>query len=325
MRGTLARLAPVLHLTRVTTAFGAVANSWFVVLWTRATPAEQAGATGPLLARPLWLELAGSAACSVGLFAFAMALNDLLDRRRDSTIHPERPLPSGRLTGTQAAILLASLLAISLAGAALMGWPAVWMALGTAAAAIAYNTAAKFVPSAGLVLIGLIYGAQMMTPNVHLAFVWPVWWAMTHALLVGALTHKAAERRPVITTRVKVFAVSGWAFWSLVLLTVGFWRGGLWPAWVSPAASFGPAVLGIGFYLLGQSILSRPGPAHERAASVQRAGALWLPLYASAWMFGQGYNAESLLFVGLAAAGLLGMTVLKEVYGLIEHPVGFVR
>src|SRR5204863_6365650 len=70
----LDRISPILRLTRVTTAFAVVANSWFVVLWTRAHPEETAGPD--LSAGPLWLQLGGATANALGLFGFGMCLND---------------------------------------------------------------------------------------------------------------------------------------------------------------------------------------------------------------------------------------------------------
>ena len=43
----LQRVAPVLHLTRISTAFALVANTWFVILWTRANGAFEGQAAGP--------------------------------------------------------------------------------------------------------------------------------------------------------------------------------------------------------------------------------------------------------------------------------------
>ena len=36
-------MAPVLHLTRFTTALGVVANTWFVILWTHAYSEHEPG------------------------------------------------------------------------------------------------------------------------------------------------------------------------------------------------------------------------------------------------------------------------------------------
>jgi len=42
-------------------------------------------------------------------------------------------------------------------------------------------------------------------------------------------------------------------------------------------------------------------------------------------MAGEGRWNEAGILAGLALVGFLGMTVLKEMYNLAEHPVGFRR
>ena len=70
MRRLLVRLLPAFHLTRVTTAFAAVANVWFVILWTRAHAQHEAG-TDAIFDRPLWLTLLASGVNALGLFVLA--------------------------------------------------------------------------------------------------------------------------------------------------------------------------------------------------------------------------------------------------------------
>ncbi|MCH7962176.1 MAG: UbiA family prenyltransferase, partial [Planctomycetes bacterium] len=105
MRRLLLRLAPVLHLTRVSSAFAAVANVWLVILWTRVHDAEH----GPMEVEQgrLWLLLAGGTVAALGLFAFGASLNDILDQRRDRAMHPNRPLASGQVTKDTALFLVA--------------------------------------------------------------------------------------------------------------------------------------------------------------------------------------------------------------------------
>lgn len=326
MPTALARLSGVLQLARVTTAFAAVGNVWFVILWTRAIEPERATAPHPIVRSPLWVELGGGVLFAVGLYTFATALNDTLDVRRDRALHPDRPLPSGRVSIDAAVALVALTMILATLGAALMGMPAVLMALGTAAAVWTYNTAARFFPSAGLVLLALIYGAQMMTPNVWLTFVWPVWLAMTHMLLVGAATHLVARRRPALTPAMLISAGMGWAFWSAVLLYVGWQRAGtLWPHWVEPTAGIVPGVLTVAFIAFAVMRVRRAGATPRAAEKIQRYGALWLTLYATGWMMGQGEWFAAGVLGTLALAGFLGMTVLRELYNLVEHPVGYRR
>ena len=51
--------------------------------------------------RPDPLVLALLAVASSGLYMFGMAGNDLADAERDRALHPERVLPSGRITKRQ--------------------------------------------------------------------------------------------------------------------------------------------------------------------------------------------------------------------------------
>ena len=126
--------------------------------------------------------------------------------------------------------------------------PAVLLATLAAIAALRFNVGARFVPAVGLVALGLIYAAHMLIPNPDLAFLWPVWVVMTHALLVGAVTHKLGGRRPLLSRRAIALAVLGWAFWSVVLLWLGRSRtGAWWPDWVDPKAALWVGLLAAGF------------------------------------------------------------------------------
>lgn len=328
MRRTLLRLAPVLHLTRVTTAFAAVANVWFVILWTRAA-GENEGAPGALRESALWVLLLGGAASALGLFTFAAALNDVLDQRRDRMLHPERPLPSGRLSVDWALALVVGTFMAAVLGATLLGMESVVLTILVAAAVLFFNAAGKYIPAIGLVVLGLIYAGQMVVPNLHLVFVWPVWLVMTHSLVVGGLTHVLARKVPVVSRRAVVMSIVGWVFWTSVMLYAGWsrarGRGGLWPEFVHPTAAIGPVLLVIAFVVTTWRKVRAHGPGARAAQKVGRYGALWQALYACAWLLGQRYDSAFLIVGTLTAVGFLGMTVLREVYSLIERPPQYRR
>ncbi|MEO1128428.1 MAG: hypothetical protein AAFX05_01830 [Planctomycetota bacterium] len=326
MDGLIRRLSPVLHLTRMTTAFAAVGNTWFVILWSRAAAMEQDTAPEAVLTLGLPAALGAGALVAVGLYTFAVALNDTLDVRRDRTLHPERPLPSGRMRPESAVTLVAASLVVAALGASVLGIDAVTLCLLTAGAILLFNSAARYVPSVGLVLLGLIYAAHMLIANVQLVFVWPVWLAMTHALIVGAVTHVLGGRRPTLSGRVLVVAAAGWLFWSSVLLWVGMRRAGsFWPESVSlrSAGLIALLVLAFGFLAWWKARAARtPGRAAEK---IHRYGSLWLTLYATGWMLGEQLTTEAMILGGLALVGFTGMTTLREVYSLLEFPVGYRR
>ncbi len=339
MESLLRRVSPILRLTRVTTAFAAVGNVWFVILWTRANPEEQA--TGPIVDRPAWLLLGAGALSAVALYAFGACLNDVLDARRDRALRPDRPIASGQISLDAAAVTVACTLILAVLGSTVFGPAAVLVTLVVAGAILFFNVAAKFIPAIGLVVLGLIYGGHMLVPNVGLHFLWPVWLVMTHALIVGGIAHSLARKVPPISGRAVSFAVAGWAFWSGVLLVVGWSRaasieglgpvrredlaGGPWPGWLDVTVALPPAILALLFALFAWRKLRIAGAGPRAAEKIQRYGSLWLTLYATAWMLAAGHVGEAAILGSLAFAGFLGMTILRELYGLAEQPLGYRR
>lgn len=328
MRRLLIRLSPALRLTRVTTAFAAVANVWFVILWTEASAPHEPGFPA-LHALPRWALLVGGAVNALGLFAFATALNDVLDYRRDAALNPERPIPAGQISIHEATTLVACTLGTAVLGATLLGIPAVLLTLTVAGAILLFNGVGKFVPAIGLVLMGLVYAGHMVIPNLNLHFVWPVWLVMTHTLAIEGIRHGLRRKTPGVSARAIVLSIVGWVFWSAVMLGVGYWRsrehGGLWPEWVRPRAAVGPAILAALFAVWAWRKATKHGRGPRAAEKIARYGALWLSLYACAWLVGQGYREESIILGALTLAGFLGMTILREAYALIEQPFGYRR
>ena len=334
MERFLGRVSPILHLTRVTTAFAAVANVWFVILWSVRSPEE---APSPSLdGHPLWLLLLGGTASALGLYSYGTCLNDLLDVRRDRSLRPERPLPSGRVSGETAAITVAVTLILAVLGASVFGTTSVLLTLGLAFGILFFNAAARFVPGVGLVVLGLLYAGHMLIPNPGLRFLWPVWLVMTHSLVVAAATHVIARKVPPLSTRATFLAIVGWGCWSVLILRVGWLRAGVegeggeilrtvWPGWVPLRAAIGPAVLGFAFLILAVRRTRQFGFGPRAADKIYRYGSLWLTLYAVAWMLGAGRVREAALLGVLAIVGFLTMTTLRELYGLAEQPVGYRR
>ena len=66
------------------------------------------------------------------------------------------------------------------------------------------------------------------------------------------------------------------------------------------------------------------------AEKLYRYAAIWTPLYATAWCFSLASEYEDLrdagfILAGLGLLGLIGVTTLREVYAVVEHPVGYRR
>ncbi len=327
MQRTLERLSPILRLARVTSAFAVVGNSWFTVLWVRVSANEPSH--GAFAERPLALLLAAAALNALGLYVFGASVNDILDLRRDRLLRPERPLAAGSARLGTAITLVALTLLLAVLGASAFGTPGVVLTVVLAAAILAFHGAARFVPGFGIVAFGLIYAGQMLVPGPDARFLWPAWTAMTVMSAVHACAHVLGRKTPPVSRRAWVVTAVGWLFWTGLMLWQSAARnepgGGVWPAWVSPWAWLGPAGVVVVLAAVCWRKTRALGPGPRLADKLLRYGTLSLSFCAVGWMGGAGHWREAAILGGLAVAGYLGMTVLRELYALLENPVGFRR
>ncbi len=328
----LQQAVPLVRLTRVTTAFGVVGNVWFVILWSRAIEGEAiraASPNAPILTLPLPLLLLASAVSSVALFAYGAALNDVLDLKRDRTLSPDRPLPSGGVSVDASVGVVTVALLTAILGSSVFGTGGVILTCLVAAALLLFNGAGRFVPGFGLLLLGLIYAGHMLVPNVGLRFLWPTWLVMTHALAVACAAHTLGRKVPRLTRRGWLVGIVGWILWSGVLLWIGTSRieqGAMgWPPNVPLSAALWIGALAVLFVLVAWRKTRLLGPGPRAADKVWRYGSLWLTLYAAAWLFAVGHVSAGLVLLALAGVGFIGMTVLREAYSLVDQPLGFRR
>jgi len=326
MRSLIQRLAPVLHLTRVTGAFAAVANVWFVIIWTRAF--QQEPGTRQLAEGSFWLLLPAGAVMALGLYTFGAAMNDILDAKRDRTLRPNRPLASEQISEELAMGLVVGTLMASILGALVLGPEAVAITAVVAVGVMIYNVAGKFVPAFGFPILALVYAGHMLAPNIHIIFVWPIWLVMTHAMIVGVAAHAMEHRVPRISPRAIVFAVAGWALSSAVLFASGPFRNTespLWPDWVPMQSVIWVGAAVLMFALMCLRRIMRLGVGERTGEKVRRYGTLWPAIYACAWLVGAGKLHEAWPLLALTALGVLGMTALREAYAFVEEPIEFRR
>lgn len=196
-----ARVLTLLQFTRAALVFTALADTMCALLL-RASKSTPPGEAVWRHLDPISTMLALSA--SGCLYAFGMALNDLVDRRRDAVVAATRPLPSGRL-GVYTAHLIVTVLA--LAALALGGMYAMRIGSPGSFAMLVltlllinfYNFAGKYLVSAGLVTLGLVRMTHAMVAAPEVPVVWHPLWLFTHVLLVSAVAYVWEEKRPRIT------------------------------------------------------------------------------------------------------------------------------
>ena len=299
-------------------AFGAVSDLWFVILLTRA---DRDYSYLEVYQMNLWMALVAGAVVAIGLFAYGAALNDVLDARHDSAFSPERPIPAGRIRVGQAMVVTISSLLVAIFGSAFMGEPALRVTVLIAAGILFYNAAGRFIPSVGLVTIGLIHAAHMLIPNVQLTFTLPVWLVMTHAIVIAAAIHVLEEKRPRLRVKSIVGIAAGWIVWSVVILGAGWWqgRGGLWPDEIPPWHIVWPIFAIIGFVAVAWWKTTTV-PPRVAAEKLRRYGAMWQCLYGASWLLALGLIREAMIIGAVALFGFAGMTLIKEMTTLVARP-----
>ena len=151
-----------------------------------------------------WL-VGATIAVAVGLYGYGMALNDIIDRRRDRQIARTRPLPSGRI-GVGAAVIVAGLLlALALAGgfvfyqraeAALVSLVLVCF---TAVLIGLYDYAGKYLVWLGLLMLGLVrfFHASVASPQIPV--VWHLLFILNHVVIISAVAYVWEAKRPPLT------------------------------------------------------------------------------------------------------------------------------
>ncbi|HMN96466.1 MAG TPA: hypothetical protein PKC43_08930 [Phycisphaerales bacterium] len=322
MRRLVIRLLTTVQLTRLTMAFGAVSDLWFVILLARALDPE-----GPLSAprHALPEALGAGAIVAVGLFAFGASLNDLLDSRHDTAFSPDRPIPAGRIKASQAVIVTIGSLLAAMVAAVFFGEAGLLLAALVAAGILFYNAAGKHIPAIGLVAIGAIHATHMFIPEPGLAFTLPVWLVATHVTGLALAIYVIEEKRPALTRRSVAALVLGYLALSSLLLGLGAWRagaGGLWPEGRSLAGLAWPALAVVAFVAVARR-KSAGVSGRVAAEKLHRYGAMWQSLYGAAWLAALGLDAPAIWLGLFAVAGFASMTIIKEINGATGRPVTF--
>lgn len=320
VRPFLLRLVTAIQLTRLTMAFGAVSDVWFVILLSRGL-AEYGQV--PVAQMPLATALAAGAVVAIGLFAYGAALNDVLDVRHDSTFSPDRPIPAGRIKLGQAIVVTVGALIVAVLAAATLGTEALRITLLTAAGILFYNATGKYIPSIGVVTIGMIHAAHMFIPNYQLSFTLPVWLVMTHSCGIAAAVHLYEDKRPQLGRRAIVASALGWMFWSIIIIGVGAVQPGhWWPPGAHPVGAVYPALSIVGF--LAVAWWKATGVTGRASAEkLKRYGAMWQSLYGAAWLLAIGLHREALAIGALALGGFIAMTLIKEMVGISGQPIAY--
>jgi hypothetical protein len=253
-------------------------------------------------------QILAAAAVSVGLYGFGMSLNDIIDRRRDSQISPNRPLPSGRLGLRAAHVVCIFLLALAIAAASYYSMLAdvqsmsVVLVVWTGVLIAFYDLAGKYLVALGLLTLGLIRLFHALIPDPRVPLLWHPLWLLNHVAILSAVAYGWEEKRPPLTRRHWWAVLGGLAVIDVTLISLVASRRGAASTGIMSALRVEPglvlpALASVAFVALAWRVRRRSATSREAGQAVMLYGLLWLIVYDAAFVAGYVRDALATLAV----------------------------
>jgi len=320
------RVFPFLQLTRIALVFTAISNSLCTLfLWTYRRTGN------PVIAHVSARECFAIIFMSTGLYGFGMSLNDIIDRRRDESISPNRPLPSGRIGVATAHIVCAFLIAMAIVADALyvqlsaQGWISMVLLLFTGALIVFYDYAAKYLVAVGLLSLGLIRFFHAVVPAPQMPLVWQPLLLLNHVTLLSLVAYRWEEKRPALTPIHWWLVPGALAVIDALLIALIAWRRAtrMGPEttlaqalWITPAL-IAPAAAAIVFVLLAWFIRRRSATPREAGQRLMLYGLLWLILYDALFVAGYVGWLPAAILIGLLPLAYASVQVMRWWGGVV--------
>ena len=277
------KLLPLLQLTRMALVFTAIADAACSFLLLHRLH---------LNALP-WHELGCVVGISVGLYGFGMSLNDIIDRRRDGTVAPHRPLPSKRMGVTTAHLVCSGLFMLAMVSAAAYSYfTGIWFSLGlaifTGLLIYFYDVAGKYLVAMGLLSLGLIRFFHCLIPAPQLPVLWHPLLLLNHVAVLSAIAYYLEEKRPALTRSHWWTVLGGLAMLNAAVIAIVATRradrDGSWTSDLNIApVLLWPAGAAVAFGLLAAWIVRRSATGREAGQQLMLYGLLWLIVYDAAF------------------------------------------
>lgn len=312
------RLLTLLQFTRIALVVTAVGDGWAAMLLHRRATGE-----------PITVAYAAAVTlASVALYTFGMALNDLIDRRRDSQLAPARPLPSGRLSVRSARVVCVGLAVLALAagGAMVAMKPHQWMSLPILALTLGliafYDFAGKYLVAPGLLTLGLVRAAHAAIAAPDLAIPWHAVVLLIHVTLLSTFCYHLEGKRPRLTPRHWLLVLGGLAAAVGILVAEPLSRmpaGVSWTTalWVRPALLYA-ACAAAAFVAFAVVVRLRHRDPRQAGRQIMLYGLLWLIVYDAAFVGGYVGRWQALIVLSLLPLGLIGVQAMRAWAKFVE-------
>ncbi|HKS16592.1 MAG TPA: UbiA family prenyltransferase [Planctomycetota bacterium] len=283
-------IADYLKLTRFPLVFTAMADS--------AVGAALVGVNLLTCARAI-----PAVAASAFLYAGGMVMNDLCDRERDRTLHPERPIPSGRVSTREATWFTLILFIAALGVSMIAGLQAGIGAIVIVALICLYNRLLKHSAVTGSLGMAAVRGANM---------------AMG-ALAVGALpVSPEFPWIPIAVLSAYVFALTMWSTREDQAGSRGYLAViGAAMAWIPLASALKPApwrwtALLPSLWIAPWVVRALVRPERGRLMQVIRWGVLGIIVLDASFLAALGRWTEAGVVAGLLIPALLLLPVFRK-------------
>ena len=268
----------------------------------------------------LGLAVLGAILVAGGLALHGMALNDLLDTRRDETRSPSH-VRSWRGGPAHGALLATSALVLAMLGAGLLGGQAVLVVVALAAGLLFYNAVARFIPAIGVLVLGLLVAGVAVLPGWPPPAPWLPWSLFTIAVAIGLMVHLSAGKRPQPSSRALGGLAVEWIVVSALLLTVPVSAS---LADASDVQSWGLLWPGAAAVLLVLGVRLQKVRSGPRAAdSMLRMTGLWAGVFAASWCQSAGATGWAIGLLGATVLAALSIVGLRELLSGDSDVVGW--
>jgi 4-hydroxybenzoate polyprenyltransferase len=157
---------------------------------------------------------------TIGLYGGGVVFNDVMDAELDKVERPERPIPSGVISKTQAIILGGYLLVVGILAAFTVGRVSGWLAVGVTISALVYDKWGKHHAFLGPFNMGLCRGLNLL---LGISIVVPAlsdyWWmAFIPIMYIAAVTNISRDEvHGGSAKRLKITALC----YAAVYITIG--------------------------------------------------------------------------------------------------------
>ncbi|RPD39278.1 polyprenyltransferase [Chitinophaga barathri] len=173
------------------------------------------------------LQVTCLAIATIGLYGGGVVFNDIFDASLDRIERPERPIPSGIISKTEAVVLGVYLLLLGVLAAFTVGELSGFIAIGIAVAALVYNKWGKHHKVLGPFNMGLCRGLNLLLGISIVPASLPHygWLAVVPVLYIASITMISRDEVHGGKKRTLVMAAIGYAIVCALILWQGFMKG----------------------------------------------------------------------------------------------------